>query len=83
VACPLTDDLGGELAASQHALEGRVASDVRDANGQRDLLVFRTTRLAPAVPAFGDVIEKSPHGPRQTKSVAEHVCHLAWERALE
>jgi len=26
---------------------------------------------------FGDVIEEGPYGPRQTKSVAEHVCDLA------
>ena len=72
VTCALADHLCSELVAAQHALEGGVASDVNDAHRQRDLVPLRTTGLALAVPALGDVTEQRPHGPRQTEPVGEH-----------
>jgi hypothetical protein len=76
VACPLADDPAGELVAAQHALEGRVARDVNDAHGHRDLIVLRT-RLTLAVPALGDVAEQSPDGHGETEPIGEHLRHLA------
>ena len=50
---------------------------MNDAHGQRDLVVLRTTGLALAVPALGDVTEQRAYRPREPKPVGEHVRDLA------
>ena len=74
---PLADDAHGGVDPADHPVERRVAGDVHDPHGERDLLASEPVRLALAVPALGERPEQRLHRGRQAEAHREHLRHLA------
>ena len=74
---PLADHAHGGVDPADHPVERRVAGDVHDPHGERDLLASEPVRLALAVPALGERPEQRLHRGRQAEAQREHLRHLA------
>ena len=77
MAGPAAHDLRRDVRAGDHALDGRVAGDVGDPHGERDLLAAREAERALAVPALAEAGEQPLDGGRQAEPVGQHRGHLA------
>ena len=77
VASTLGEDMHGMLLPAEPSLEGRIAGDVHDAQGQGQLSAAELVRFAPTVPALGDRGEQGRDVPVRPHAGTEPRPHLA------